>query len=80
MGFYPLFKRFGAKNRRYVQSITKDVEADIYTTAAEIKSDGITTMAKAVKNGIKETMFCKHCGAEIERDSKFCKECGKQQY
>ena len=22
-------------------------------------------------------MYCKHCGKEIDNDSKFCKECGK---
>ena len=27
----------------------------------------------------KNTMFCKHCGINISRDSKFCKKCGKKQ-
>ena len=48
---------------------------------AEIKSGGVRTTAKAVKEGLTgvESVFCKHCGASIDSDSKFCKKCGKEQ-
>lgn len=37
--------------------------------------------AKRIKKGFMavEKSFCKHCGAEIDKDSKFCKTCGKEQ-
>ena len=31
---------------------------------------------KAIKEGLKDTMYCKHCGKEVDVDSKFCKHCG----
>lgn len=48
---------------------------------AEIKSAGVRTTAKAVKDGLtdNDTAFCKHCGVSIDGDSKFCKKCGKEQ-
>ena len=52
---------------------------DIVSTSAEIHKDAITSTAKAVKEGLKDTMFCKHCGNEIDVDSKYCRFCGKEQ-
>lgn len=52
---------------------------NISNTTAEIQREAITTKAKAVKDGLKDTIYCKHCGAEIDSDSTFCKECGKKQ-
>lgn len=48
---------------------------------AELKSAGVRTTAKAVKDGLtdNDTAFCKHCGISIDNDSKFCKKCGKEQ-
>ncbi len=48
---------------------------------AEIEKGAIRTKAQAVKEGFGggTTMFCKHCGASIDSDSKFCKKCGKAQ-
>lgn len=48
---------------------------------ADIHKEAVKTMASAVKEGFSEKgeMFCKHCGASIDSDSKFCKKCGKEQ-
>ena len=33
-----------------------------------------------IKDGFNQNnVFCKHCGCEIDADSKFCKKCGKEQ-
>jgi predicted amidophosphoribosyltransferase len=34
----------------------------------------------SVKDGLSDdnTIFCKHCGTEIDEDSTFCKKCGKK--
>jgi hypothetical protein len=54
---------------------------DIAKKEADIKSVGIKSAAKAVKDGLtkRDTMYCKHCGSEIDSDSKYCKKCGKEQ-
>ena len=53
----------------------------IYNKSADIKKDAIKTTVSAFKSGLTqgETIFCKHCGASIDADSKFCKSCGKEQ-
>lgn len=45
-----------------------------------INKDAVKVMAGAIKEGFsKEIVFCKHCGSQIDKDSKFCKACGKEQ-
>lgn len=78
-GFSPKIAKLSAKGARYIQQETKDEAKEIASTGAEIASEAITKTAKAVKKGIKDTKFCKHCGAEIDADSAFCKDCGKKQ-
>ena len=53
---------------------------NIYNKTADIRKDAIKTTAYAFKSGLTqdETIFCKHCGASIDADSKFCKSCGKE--
>lgn len=46
---------------------------------ANISKDAITTTVGAIKKGIKDNIYCKHCGELIDKDSKFCKHCGKEQ-
>lgn len=48
---------------------------------ANIETVAIKKKAAAAKEGFlgNNTMFCKHCGKNIDSDSKFCKKCGKEQ-
>ena len=48
---------------------------------ADINKDAIKTTMHAIKEGLTEDalIYCKHCGASIDADSKFCKSCGKEQ-
>ena len=78
-GFRPEIARLNAKTAKYVQSEIKDDLADIATANAEICAQAATTVAKAVKDGLDDTIFCKYCGAKIDADSAFCKKCGKPQ-
>lgn len=61
----------------------EDTLKDIANKEANISKDAIKTTVSAVKEGWTQgedsTMFCKHCGASIDANSKFCKECGKEQ-
>ena len=47
--------------------------------------DGIVEGAKdeseeaSVKSSTGGQIFCKHCGKQIDADSKFCSYCGKEQ-
>ena len=75
------------KMSKTVISMKKDIitehEDDLKYIAdkeADIAKDSITKKARAVKDGLKdEDIYCKHCGASIDADSKFCKRCGKEQ-
>ena len=57
----------------------EDKLKNIADTTANISKDAITTTVGAIKKGIKDTIYCKHCGKIIDKDSKFCKYCGKEQ-
>ena len=81
MGFAPEIAKAQAKTTRYIQEENKDDLSAIATNTAEIVSDAVKTTAGAVAEGMgmRKTMFCKHCGKEIDNDSKFCSFCGKEQ-
>ena len=79
MGFIPEMQIASAKTQKYIQQETKSDLKDISTTNAEIHSEAVTTTVKAVKEGLQDSIYCKHCGERIDSDSKFCKSCGKQQ-
>lgn len=84
IGFSPEMAKFSVKTTKYIQQATKEDMTDIASTQAEIQSEAVKTIAGAVKEGLDgadedKTMFCKHCGAKIDEDSRFCKECGKEQ-
>ena len=80
LGFAPEMSKMATKTAKYIQSENKEDLQDIATGAAEIKEEAVTKTARAIKKGLKDdTMFCKHCGAEIDADSTFCNKCGKEQ-
>ena len=62
-----------------IQIQHKEDLTSIANKSADISSEAITKTTRAIKKGIKDTKFCKHCGAEIDSDSTFCKSCGKKQ-
>lgn len=67
--------------RKQILDENEDVLTDIAHKEAKIKSVGIKSATKAIKEGLIEndSIYCKHCGSEIDNDSKFCKKCGKEQ-
>ena len=69
------------KTKKRILDNNADDIAYINQKEAELKSGGIRTAAKAVKDGFTDAdvVFCKHCGVSIDSDSKFCKKCGKKQ-
>lgn len=78
-GFLDKISKATIRTAKYIQQQNQDDLKDISDNAVEIAGGAITKTAKAVKKGIKDTMFCKHCGTEIDADSKFCNKCGKEQ-
>ena len=76
-GFAPELSKMQARSARYIQSENKAELKEIASTSAEIASDAVSITAKAVREGLSDTVFCKHCGKEIDADSKFCSHCGK---
>ena len=67
------------KSTKYMMDESKEDLKSIANTTADISNEAITKTTRAVKKGLKDTIFCKHCGAEIDSDSTFCKSCGKEQ-
>ena len=45
----------------------------------DIDRDYYKNIASGIKEGLKDSVYCKYCGKEIDNDSVFCKHCGKQQ-
>ena len=78
-GFTPELSKIALNNARYIQQETRDTQKDIVDTTEEIAHDAIKNTARAVKEGLKEYKYCKHCGEQIDVDSTFCKHCGKEQ-
>ena len=79
-GFTPEITKAQAKAGKYVLDKNKEDLKDIASMHADIQSEAIKKTAEAVKEGISEKkIFCKHCGASIDADSKFCSKCGKEQ-
>ena len=55
----------------------EDTLKDIKDTEARINKDAVRETAGAVKEGFfGSTVYCKHCGKQIDKDSKYCKHCG----
>ena len=79
-GFRPEISKMMTKSARYIQQQNKDDLKDIVDTTADIASEGITKTTHAIKKGLSANkIYCKHCGAQIDADSKFCNQCGEKQ-
>jgi len=78
-GFRPEITKMSTKSARYIQQENKEDLTDIANITADIAGGAITKTTRAIKKGIKDTKFCKLCGAEIDADSKFCNSCGGEQ-
>lgn len=78
-GFRPEIIRLSTKTAKYVQEDVKEDLTDIAETGSEIVGGAVKNITRAVKDGLKQTKFCKYCGAEIDEDSVYCNKCGREQ-
>ena len=79
MGFKPEIAKMSVKSAKFIQQENKEDLKDIAEDSADIVSGAITKTTEAVKDGLSDKKFCKHCGQRIDTDSKFCSECGEKQ-
>ena len=78
-GFRPEIAKMSTQSTRYIQQENQEDLTAIADTTAEIVEGAVTRTASAVSEGLsQQTVFCKHCGAKIDADSKFCSACGKE--
>ena len=77
--FEPKIHKTLIETQRYIQEENKEALTDIANTRADIHGEALTKTASSIKKGLRNTKYCKHCGAEIDADSKFCSNCGKEQ-
>ena len=68
------------KATKHMLEDSKEDLKDISDTMAYVSHDNIKSTARALREGFGEiSIYCKHCGALIDRDSRFCNKCGKEQ-
>lgn len=69
-----------AKAQNNIINNNQDIMKDSATKTANINKEAVKTYAHSIKEGFEDidTIYCKHCGIEIDSDSTFCKKCGKQ--
>lgn len=68
------------ETRKSILDNNEDALREMVTKQADIAKKGIEITTRAIKDGFsKNVVYCKHCGAAIDEDSKFCKKCGKEQ-
>ena len=83
IGFSPEIKKLSIKTHKYQIEENKQDLTDIANATADITKGAVQTTASAVKEGFtspdEPQMYCKHCGAQIDANSRFCKVCGKEQ-
>lgn len=80
MAFAPNIQRTSIKTQKYIIEQNHEDLKDISSQTGEIAGAGVKPVVEAVKDGLSDDkIFCKHCGAEIDADSKFCSRCGKEQ-
>ena len=79
VGFRPQIAKMQIQSMKHIQEQNKQDMIDIANNTADITKTMITKTTQAVAEGLNNTMYCKHCGAQIDSDSKFCNKCGKEQ-
>lgn len=78
LGFRPEITKHSIKTAKYIQQENQEELKEMMTTTAKINSEAVTTTAQAVKEGLGQIMYCKHCGGKVDVDSQFCKHCGQK--
>lgn len=79
---YTQFGEMGVNVKGNIINNNEETLRNIANKEANINKEAVKTTFGAIKEGLSgnnENMFCKHCGAMIDSDSKFCKSCGKEQ-
>ena len=79
MGFRPEISKMKTKTIKHIQEENKNDLQDIMTSSAKIASEAVKITTNAINKELQKSMFCKHCGKEIDVDSKFCRYCGGEQ-
>ena len=78
MGFRPEITKHTIKTIKYIQKENQEELKEIVSTVSEIHLESVTATANAVRDGLSETIYCKHCGKRIDLNSQFCKYCGQK--
>jgi hypothetical protein len=66
-----------------IGTLTPNIGKAVGTIAREtvpVYGEVVKEVFKGIKDDMTgEVIYCKHCGASIDKDSKFCSKCGKEQ-
>ena len=74
------YGNIAARAQNNVINNNEEILKETANKTADIHKDAVKTIVHSAKEGWSDdsTIFCKHCGAQIDVDSTFCKKCGKQ--
>lgn len=74
------YANVAARVQNNIINNNEDILRETANKTADIHKGAVKTIVHSVKEGLSDdnTVYCKHCGAQIDADSSFCKKCGKQ--
>lgn len=68
------------KATKHMMEYAKDDIKEISDELEYATHDSVRKQARAFSEGFNSSqIYCKHCGASIDSDSRFCNKCGKEQ-
>lgn len=68
-----------AFNAQQVMPVAQEGIEKMTPTVANASSAIAQSIAKGIKEGLSDdnTVYCKHCGSQVDKNSSFCKKCRK---
>ena len=71
LGFLPQLRKAGIRRAKRLHERNAELIKEMTLASSSISQE--------IFNKATDLMYCKHCGKQIDKDSKFCKGCGKEQ-
>ena len=73
VGFLPRLLQARVNTMQMMQQQNIKIIKELSAASAQVSAN-----TQATQQGSCEKMYCKHCGVQIDIDSRFCKSCGKE--
>lgn len=68
------------RSKKQILDENEELLREINDRQTELETEKLKKKVRAIKEELEgESIYCKHCGKLIDKDSRFCKSCGKAQ-